>query len=153
MDARAFFNDVRRASGDIEDYGRAIQTLKDELPPVSSGGVNRGGAGESDPVLGAVVTREKLLGEYRARRDEALEIVGEGLIFIAALRMVFCKKADVLEFYYVDRMTMRAVADEMHIAIGTVVAWRDELLAFADANPIAYILGLRFVEKPQDVVL
>lgn len=153
MDARTFFNDVRRASGDIEDCERAIQTLNDELPPVSSGGVNHGGAGESDPVLGAVVTREKLLGEYRTRRDEALEIVGEGLIFIAALRRIFCRKADVLELYYVDCMTMRDIADEIGVGVGTVYRWRDEVLAFVDNNPQAYVLALRFMEKPQDVVL
>lgn len=145
-DARAFFGRVRIAARDVEDCERIVSELADNLPPVESQG-GGGTSGQSDPVFGAMVTRGEMLEQCRRKRDEAMLIIGEALMIISALRRWFCSKADVVEHYYIDRMSMREIADEMRIGVATASRWNTEMLDFIDANPHCYILALRDVEK------
>lgn len=151
MTAREEFAEARRASARIAECQRIIEEYADFVPSSKGDGVGVS-TSESDPVYAAVVERRQVLARATADMDAALLIVGDALMLVEGLRKVYCRKADVLELYYIDRMTVRGVASEMGVAPSTVVAWRDELLDFLDSSPRAYILGLRYVEKPQDVV-
>lgn len=146
MSAREYFNDVKRASQDVEQCQRVIAELTDGLPPKAP---STGGRSEvSDPTFSAMVTRDAMLADVRARADADCELIGEALVYISGLRWLFSKMADVLELYYIDCMSWEDVAHELHIGESTARRWRNEACEEADKLPISYVMGLATMEKP-----
>lgn len=142
MSAREYFGEVLRASEEVEQCQRVINELADGLPPRHGGGAVRA-SGTSDPVYAAFITRTIRLAEARATMDRDNLLIGEALALIDGLRRVFCRKADVLELRYVDRMSWSHVADELGVSVRTAYGWHKDVMAFVDETPRAYILGLR----------
>lgn len=147
VSAREYFEEVRRASEDIERCQRVIDELADGLPP-RRGAPVRGSRGNTDPVYAAYSVKETMLAQARADIDADLEIVGEALVYIEGLRRLFSRMADVLELYYVDRLSWGEVADEMHIGQSTARLWRSIVCDEADKLPRAYVMGMAGMEKP-----
>lgn len=129
------FAEVRRCSAKIEDCRRVISEIEYDIAlPTSTDG--RHGVGvATDPVFAALSLRDRILENARSEMDAALSVVGDALVLIDDMRRIFCRKADVLELYYVDRKTWADVADEMGVAERTARAWRDELCDFMESVP------------------
>ena len=102
--------EVRRCSAKIEDCQRVISEIEYDIAMPSSPDGRHSTGVATDPVFSA-------------------------LVLIGDLRRIFCRKADVLEIYYVDRKTWAEVAESMGIAERTARTWRDELVAFIDSVP------------------
>lgn len=102
--------------------------------------------GRADPSAGGPTFAEAAASEEaRARIAEAERAVGEGLRVIAGLRLVYSRKADVLELRYVDLLPWDGVAAELGVARRTCMRWRDELLDWVDAVGFARAaLGVGF---------
>ena len=146
MATREYFDAVRRASEDIERCRRTIDELADWLP--SRRGVPVGSPhGSSDPVYSSYTLHEAMLSQAKADMNAALEMVGEALVYIGGLRHLSPRMADVLELYYVDRLSWGEVAAELHIGRSTARLWRNIVCDEADKLPRAYVMGMAGMEN------
>lgn len=154
MGAWEFFADVRRASMKVEDCQRIISALKGGPIATSSSDGPHGKGDHSDPTATAFLRTVETMAAAIRQRDICTEIIGEALQIIDSLRHVpsVADKADVLELYYVDCQTWDEVGEHYGIAESTARMWRDDLLAFIDAHPLAYIMSVRYAELPIDSV-
>lgn len=147
--ARAYFADVRRAARRIEELTREIGALLDGDVPMTASTVTVRGGDQSDPTASAAFKAAELLADARAERDACIEMVGEALQVIDGLRRCFSRKADVVERYYVDGVEWDEVAEGLGIARRTALTWRDEMMAWLDEHPRAYVVGCRFLDFSQ----
>lgn len=154
MSAREFFADVRRASIRVEDCQRIISALKGGPISVASSDGPRGKGEHSDPTAAAFLRTVETMAAAIRQRDICTEVIGEALQIIEALRHVpsVAGKANVLELYYIDCQTWSDIGAHFGIAESTARMWRDDLFAFIDAQPHAYIMGARYAELPMDCV-
>lgn len=139
--ARDYFNRVRRDSVALQGYLREIEALKDGIVP--SGETMRGAKGAGDPVFGTIVRASEMLASVEAKRDAALESIGEALAIIEGARRAMGSKADAVELYYIDVLEWDAVAQELGVSERTARYWANDVFAMLDATPPAYIVGLR----------
>ena len=139
--AREYFNRVRRDSVALQGYLREIEALKDGIVP--SGETMRGAKGAGDPVFGTIVRASEMLASVEAKRDAALESIGEALAIIEGARRAMGSKADAVELYYIDALEWDAVAQELGVSERTARYWANDVFAMLDATPPAYIVGLR----------
>lgn len=139
--AREYFNRVRRDSVAIQWYLREIEALKDGIVP--SGETMRGAKGAGDPVFGTIVRASEMLASVEAKRDAALESIGEALAIIEGARRAMGSKADAVELYYIDVLEWDAVSQELGVSERTARYWANDVFAMLDATPPAYIVGLR----------
>lgn len=139
--AREYFNRVRRDSVALQGYLREIEALKDGIVP--SGETMRGAKGAGDPVFGTIVRASEMLASVEAKRDAALESIGEALAIIEGARRAMGSKADAVELYYIDVLEWDAVAQELGVSERTARYWANDVFAMLDATPPAYIVGLR----------
>lgn len=139
--AREYFNRVRRDSVALQGYLREIEALKDGIVP--SGETMRGAKGAGDPVFGTIVRASEMLASVGAKRDAALESIGEALAIIEGARRAMGSKADAVELYYIDVLEWDTVAQELGVSERTARYWANDVFAMLDATPPAYIVGLR----------
>ena len=139
--AREYFNRVRRDSVALQGYLREIEALKDGIVP--SGETMRGAKGTGDPVFGTIVRATEMLASVEAKRDAALESIGEALAIIEGVRRAMGSKADAVELYYIDVLEWDDVAQELGVSERTARYWANDVFAMLDATPPAYIVGLR----------
>lgn len=139
--AREYFNRVRRDSVALQGYLREIEALKDGIVP--SGETMRGAKGAGDPVFGTIVRATEMLASVEAKRDAALESIGEALAIIEGARRAMGSKADAVELYYIDVLEWDAVSQELGVSERTARYWASDVFAMLDATPPAYIVGLR----------
>lgn len=139
--ARDYFNRVRRDSVALQGYLREIEALKDGIVP--SGETMRGAKGAGDPVFGTIVRATEMLASVEAKRDAALESIGEALAIVEGARRAMGSKADAVELYYIDVLEWDAVAQELGVSERTARYWANDVFAMLDATPPAYIVGLR----------
>ena len=139
--AREYFNRVRRDSVALQGYLREIEALKDGIVP--SGETMRGAKGAGDPVFGTIVRASEMLASVEAKRDAALESIGEALAIIEGARRAMGSKADAVELYYIDVLEWDAVAQELGVSERTARYWASDVFVMLDATPPAYIVGLR----------
>ena len=140
--ARDYFNRVRRDSVALQGYLREIDALKDGIVP-SSAETMRGAKGAGDPVFGTIVRASEMLASVEAKRDAALESIGEALAIIEGARRAMGSKADAVELYYIDVLEWDDVARELGVSERTARYWANDVFAMLDATPPAYIVGLR----------
>lgn len=126
----------------LRGYLREIEALKDGIVP-SSAETMRGANGVGDPVFGTIVRASEMLASVEAKRDAALESIGEALAIIEGARRAMGSKADAVELYYIDVLEWDAVAQELGVSERTARYWASDVFAMLDATPPAYIVGLR----------
>lgn len=103
----------------------------------------RGVKGAGDPVFGTIVRATEMLASVEAKRDAALESIGEALTIIEGARRAMGSKVDAVELYYIDVLEWDAVAQELGVSERTARYWANDVFAMLDATPPAYIVGLR----------
>lgn len=146
MGARDYFEGVRRAAESIEGLTSAIRDIESGEPLPTGAGAGVRSTTPSDPTAAAAFKRGEVLADLKAERDAALETVGEALQVIEGLRRCFSRKAEVIELHYIDGLGWGDVGAAIGVDRRTALRWRDELCAWLDANPRAYVLGCRFVD-------
>ena len=143
---------MRKASAKVEQCQRVINELKGgSIPPAHMDG-GHGAGSHSDPTAAAFFRSVLLMDQSIRQRDVCTVILGEALQLIDALRSVFGRKADVLEWYYIDLRTWRDIANELGIAESTARMWRDDLFLHIDTHPAAYIMAAKYEDIPLDVI-
>lgn len=124
IDAREYFDAVARAAAEL----RAAQLV------VEFGPVRGDGCGRSDPSSGGpTAAQAAAVIEAQRRVDACTDTIGDALALITGLRMVYSRKADVLELHYVDRLSWPDVGAELGVSDRTAKRWRDELCDWVDA--------------------
>ena len=150
MTARDWLEHVRECASVIESLHRELSALEDArrdcLPWQTKGSTlyaSMGGT-HSDPTASEAQARmdglDEQIGRVRVRYDECVRVVGEcGEVLDAMRRELGERYADVLELYYVDCAdTWSEVSWEMGRHRDTVRAWRDDAVAWIDANSARY---------------
>ena len=130
VDAREFFEGVADA---VRRHREAELILQFGSP--SGAKVGSGGGYGDGPVVARIMSDERALGVLR----ETERVIGDGLRYIAGLRLVWSRKADVIEMHYVDLMPWADVAAELHIDRRTAMRWRDDLFAWCDLVGWAHV--------------
>lgn len=146
MGAREYFDSVRRAASSLEGLARVIDEIEEGGPLPTGTGAGVRTSTPSDPTASAAFKRSEILAGLKAEYDASLELVGEALQVIDGLRRCFSRKAEVMELHYIDCLDWDDVGDELGIARRTAIRWRDEMVAWLDANQRAYVLGCRFID-------
>lgn len=124
MTALEYFEDVSRA---VREHREAELTLT--FGPARTGAPR----GPSSPSSGGP-TVSRFLSDERAREvlRSTEATIGEALGRIGGLRIIFSRKADVLELHYVDLVPWDGVASSLRVSRATAMRWRDELLDWVD---------------------
>ncbi len=143
MTAREWFERVRRSAAAIEPCRQNLAALveaKELMEPWGTGGGGGSKAAHSDPTATTAMSRmdglEAAISDLRNELDAHVDIVGEGLKVLEAVRSVVGKKdAETLELYYVDcASTWSDVAAEMGLSVKTVRMMRDYALFWVDKH-------------------
>ena len=151
LGARDYFEGVRKAAESIEWLERSIRLIESGEPLPTGTGTGVRSSTPSDPTAAAAFKRGEVLADLKAERDSALETVGEALQVIEGLRRCFSRKAEVIELHYIDGEGWEDAGAVLGIDARTARRWRDELCAWLDANPKAYVVGCRFLDFGQIV--
>ena len=144
-DARAWLESVRAASARIEPITReiaALEAAREHVQPWSCSGSGSGGGAlaHSDPTAVEAERRmgelDALIGDARARLDEAADAAGECLAALGRMSAALTPAhSGALELYYVDRApTWSDVAREMDIGRTRLWQLRDEAYPWIEAN-------------------
>ena len=128
-DARAFFDGVSDAVKRHRDAELVLQFGSPRRTGAGGGGYGDG------PVVARVMSDERALADMR----ETERVIGVALRYIAGLRRVWSRKADVIEMHYVDLMPWTEVARAVGRSKPTVMAWRDTLLDWCDLVGWAHV--------------
>ena len=146
MSAVDYFDGVRRAAVEVERCQRLINELRDgDIPRHSSDGPHGKGA-YSDPTADTYAAMVSMMDGAIRRRDACQELIGEALVIIDGLRRVYDRMAEVMELYYIDLKTWREIAEDLHVAESTARHWRDQMVAWLDDHPRAYVMACRFID-------
>jgi hypothetical protein len=150
MTARDWLEMVRDCAGELDGMHQELLALIDArdacLPWQTKGSPVYGSMGGScsNPTqaeaLGRISGLDDQIALLTAKVNESERTVGDCLMMLDAMRCELGERyADVLELYYIDCAdTWTEVALEMGRHRDTVRMWRDEAIAWIDANSARY---------------
>lgn len=142
MNARERFERTRQAIPRLNDVKLALMYDGDDWKPPTT----RTRTETSDPTANRAIynvdERDELLESLRREERELTQLIGESLVIIRAVREGFGEiYANLLDWYYIDRMTWTQISEDKDIKRSTCYYLVDIAFDWIDSVGVSRLLS------------